>query len=64
VNQHDAALHFFELYEDIPIFALGKAAIFFVWSVMTVEDTDLSNTITYIRQASSLTVPLTFPRIM
>lgn len=50
VNKHDEALKFFETYEDVYLFAMGKAAIMFVYSSMTLEDSDLVNTITYIKE--------------
>eukprot|EP00041_Stephanoeca_diplocostata_P038264 m.1490665 g.1490665 ORF g.1490665 m.1490665 type:complete len:607 (+) comp25191_c0_seq17:397-2217(+) len=50
VNRHDEALHFFEMFENVPLMAMGKAAIMFVWSTMTLDDDDLKNTVAYIKE--------------
>eukprot|EP00039_Didymoeca_costata_P006894 m.94348 g.94348 ORF g.94348 m.94348 type:complete len:630 (+) comp13441_c0_seq2:168-2057(+) len=54
INKHDEALQFFQKYEDVPLCAMGKAAVMYIWSVMTLEDDDLGNTIQYLKQVEKL----------
>jgi hypothetical protein len=53
INKHVDALNFFDAHADIPLCALAKAAMFMIWSMLTMDDGDLANTITYIKQVQS-----------
>jgi hypothetical protein len=54
INRHVDAINFFEAHEDIPVFAMGKCAVMVVWSLMTIDDDDLQNSLTYVKQVQAM----------
>eukprot|EP00040_Diaphanoeca_grandis_P020289 m.107924 g.107924 ORF g.107924 m.107924 type:complete len:590 (-) comp27831_c0_seq1:53-1822(-) len=53
VNKYNEALHFFEVYDDVPLCALAKGLVMFIWSLLTLEEPDLQNTIKYVKEVEA-----------